>query len=136
MILLLKLIILTSMTSLAWKIASSRDMIFEQIGFWAQYQVDEGKKIFELLVCPWCCGTLFTLFGMLEAYGLKIITHLEWQLLLYYFLTVCGCSIVTGLTWTIYLTINSKKQYYDNAQKFYYNANRQIKEERNNGEFK
>jgi len=120
------------MTTLAWKIASSRDMIFEKIGLWAQNKVDEGKKIFELLVCPWCAGTLFTFFGMLEAYGLNIITHFEWQLLLYYFLTVCGCSIVSGLTWTIYLTINSKKQYYDNAQKFYYNANKEIKNEKNN----
>lgn len=109
MIILFKLSFLTIITVLAWRIAVSEDMVFERVGKWAEARVDEGKKIFELLICPWCMATIWTL----PAWGLAHLTGIvkfdNWNLIFYYPLCVFISSIVCGFTWTLYLTVNQIK---------------------------
>lgn len=129
MILLFQLVILTFILVMGFKIATQNDMVLEKVGVWANAKVDEGHKIFELLVCPWCMNTLFSLPAAIFAYGIGIINSFTWNLLWYYPLVVCFASLISGLTWTTYTMINAKKEYYDNAQKFYYLSNKKLKKE-------
>lgn len=119
---LFQLIFLTSLTVLAWKIATHEDMVFEQVGRLAEMKSAEGNKIYELLHCAYCMPTFFSLFGFAFAYGLDII-ELEEKLILLYPLCVFGSSILCGTLWTLFETIvayNAKLQqetkYYTTAE--------------------
>lgn len=129
MILLFELVILTFILVIGFKISTQPGMIFEKIGNWANAKIDKGYKVFNLLVCPWCMNSLFSLPAMVFAYGIGVIYCFTWNLLWYYPLVVGLASFISGMTWTIYLTMNSKKEYYDNAQKFYYLSNKKMKKE-------
>lgn len=129
MILLFELVILTFILVIGFKISTQPEMIFEKIGNWANAKIDKGYKVFNLLVCPWCMNSLFSLPAMVFAYGIGVIDCFTWNLLWYYPLVVGLASFISGMTWTIYLTMNSKKEYYDNAQKFYYLSNKKMKKE-------
>jgi len=130
MILLFKLIILTSICVLAFKIVTSEKMLLDKLGEWAENKVNDGNKIFELLVCPWCQPTLFSWIGFGFAYGIGVVDTLSWQLLWYYPLCIGGSSLTCGLIWTLYTTMESKKTYYDNAQKYYYLTNKKMSDEK------
>lgn len=106
---LLKLITITSLLVLGWKIVTSEGMLLHKVALIAEQKVHEGKIYFELILCPWCMSSLWSLFGFAFAYGLGVI-ELNWKLLLLYPLCVCGSSLVCGLTWTIYQTINAIKE--------------------------
>lgn len=112
MIVLLKLAFFTVITVLAWRIAVSEDMIFEKIGKWAEKKVDEGHKIFELLICVWCMGSIWSIVGWSLAYLTGVVKASEfndWRIIFFYPCCVFISSIVCGFTWTIYLTINQIK---------------------------
>ena len=130
MIFLLKLIILTSICVLGFKIVTAEDMALEKLGEWAEKKVNDGHKIFELIVCPWCMPTLFSWIGFSFACGIGVVENLSWNLLWYYPLCIGGSSLVCGLIWTFYTGMNSKKNYYDNAQKYYYLQNKKMNNEK------
>lgn len=121
MSILFQLIILTSLTVLAWKIASHEDMIFEQVGRWAQMKAEQGHRIYELLFCAYCMPSVFSIIGFLFAYGLGII-QLEWRLIILYPLCVFGSSILSGGAWTLYETIVAYNEKMEQEKKYYNSA--------------
>lgn len=128
MILLFELIIITVILVLGFKIVTQRDMGLQKWGFWIEKQVLDKGSIFELLSCQWCMPTLFSLPAFGIAFGIGILKCVTWNILLYYILNVGGSSVTCGLIWTGYLTLNAKKEYYDNAQKHYYLLNKKLKD--------
>lgn len=117
MILLCKLIFITSLWTLAIKIATSEGMVFEKLGKYGEKKVKEGYKIFEALwVCQWCMPSIHASIGMAFAFGLGIIQYFTWNLLIYYVLTVCGSSLVNGLIWGFHLKQNAEKECMDSVR--------------------
>lgn len=108
MIILIKLIGITVMLTLGWKVVISEDMLLERVGYWLTDKVEQGNKIFELWLCPWCT-TFFVLLAFGFGFGLEIIT-LSWKLFLLFPLCVAGSSFISGILWTIYQTINTVKE--------------------------
>ena len=110
MILLFKLIVLTYIVCMGWKIATSRGMLLEGIGEWGERMVDSGYKLFDLIVCPWCIATTMSIVAHGFAFGLGILPF-EWdvKLIIRWPLVVMGTSLLSGMTWTIYETINQIK---------------------------
>lgn len=107
----LKLIGITVLIVLALKIALSKGMLLEKTGKWLEQKVDDGKKIFDIFICPYCMGTLQTITAHLFAFGLGILPlEWDWQLLIRYPLIVFGTSIIAGNFWNVYLTINQVKE--------------------------
>lgn len=106
---LIKLIGITSLLVLGWKIVTSEGMLLESVGDKIKQKVDEGYKYFELLQCPWCMSGVWSLLGFAFAYGLGIIS-IEWRLLLLYPLCVCGSSLVCGFTWSLHLMMDAIKE--------------------------
>lgn len=103
---LIKLIGITSLLVLGWKIVTSEDMLLESVGDFAEAKAKEGKRYYELLFCQWCMPSAWSLLGFVFAYGLGIIS-IEWKLLFLYPLCVCGSSLVCGVTWSLYKLIES-----------------------------
>ena len=100
---------------LAVKVATSEEMIFERFGNWAELQVKQGRKIFELGICPWCMNTLFIFFGWACIFTLEI---LPFEFNIKYVAVHCiawfASCFISGVTWTWYLTLNARKEYYEN----------------------
>lgn len=140
MILFLKMVGLTVAWSLGWRVIISKDMLFEKIGDWAEAKVKGGNKFFDIICCPFCIPNAHAiLFVWPLAFGLGVMPF-EWNIkyLLIYPFCLGASSFITGFIWTIYQTINSVKenkewgtQYYQNAQKYYYNENKKVKDEKN-----
>lgn len=124
MILLLKLILLTFIWVMGIKISTAEGMVFEKLGNWANKQVDKGYKIYEAIIsCEWCLPSLHSVIGYAFAVGIGVIDHFEWKLVVLYPLVVCGTSLLSGLTWTIYLTINEIKENNKEQSKYFKNIN-------------
>lgn len=129
MILILKLIALTSIWVLGIKIATADDMVLEKVGQYGKKKVEEGHKIFEaLIVCQWCMPSIHSLIGYAFAFGLGILpVQWNWQLVIRYPIVVMGSSLVCGLTWLIYETLNQihdrneiQKRYYTHLERMAY----------------
>lgn len=111
MILILKLTILTVTIVLALKIALSENMLLGRLGSRLEKKVDEGHKIFDLFICPFCMGTLQVATAHLFAFGLGILPlEWNWQLLIRYPIIVFACSAISGFTWVGYQTMNRIKE--------------------------
>lgn len=110
MIILFKLIFITSIIVLAWKVAISEDMIFEKIGDWAESKTEEGKKGFELLYCQWCMPSVWSSVGFFFAWATGIVVFDSLRMLIYYPLCVCGSCVFCGFVWDGYLTMNQFKE--------------------------
>lgn len=124
MILLFKLISLTVIIVLALRVALSEGMLLERVGIWAEKKVDEGYKIFDLLVCTWCSGTLQSLTAHAFAFGLGILPwEFNWQLVIRWPLVVFGASFISGMLWTIYLTLNQIKDRNESQSEYYKTLN-------------
>ncbi len=107
MILIFKLILITFILVMGLKIAMSEDMLLEKLGNWFGEKA-KSNKVFELFVCPWCMGTLQSITAHFFAFGLGLLPfEWNWQLLIRWPLVVMGASLLSGLTWTIYLKINN-----------------------------
>lgn len=120
MILLFKLILLTTIWCLGIKIITAERMAFDNVGRYAQRKVEEGKIIFDpLIACEWCMPSIHSLIGYSFAIGLGIITHFYWTLVIMYPLVVIGASVGTGFTWNAYLTMNSIKERNESQTDFY-----------------
>lgn len=129
---------------LGWKIITAEKMPLHFILKWGEQKVKEGYKVFDgLIVCEWCVPNLHgLLFVWPAAFALGIIPF-EWnyKYLLVYPFMVGAASFITGMLWNLYLVMNAKKdsdewssKYYDNAQKYYYNLNKEIKEKNGKSE--
>lgn len=123
MIVVFKLIIILSIWVLGIKIATAEGMRFQSLGEWGQKKVDEGYKVFEaLIVCQWCLPSFHSLFAYGFAFCLGIIPfEFDWKLIIMWPLVVMGASLTSGLTWTIYQTINAVKER-NEAETEYFNS--------------
>lgn len=89
------------------KIVMSKGMLLEGLGDFFERKVEEGYKIFELFICPWCMNTLFSVVAHVFAFGLYIMPfEFNWQLLIRWPLIICGASFVSGNIWNLYETVN------------------------------
>lgn len=111
MILLFSLIIITSILTLGFTIISQEGMALYKIREWAKKKNDKGNKWVEpLFLCIWCMPSIWSSFGFFFAYQIGVLKCDTWNILWYYPLCVGGSSILGGLIWTVYLTINSVKE--------------------------
>lgn len=114
---------------MGWKIAISKGMILEKIGEYGDRKVEEGYKIFDLIVCPWCCGTVISVAAHCFAFGLGVLPlKFDWQLLIRWPLVVMGSSFVCGNAWNIYETINSVKEKNEQEAAYFKKLNSTINE--------
>lgn len=120
MLLLLKLILLTSIWCLGVKIVTSPGMLLHQIGEYGERKVEEGKRIFEaIVVCEFCLPSIHSLFGYFFAIVLGIIPCFSWVFVLIYPLVAIGSSIVSGFTWTAYKTLVNYRDLAESKIDFY-----------------
>ncbi len=112
MILIFKLIAITSFLVWGIKIVTEPGMMLDKLGAWGERKVDEGYKIFDaLLTCPFCLPSVYSAFGYGFGYLLGIVT--EWKQLIAYPIVVCGSSLVAGIIWMVFQLILSVKKYFD-----------------------
>jgi hypothetical protein len=119
---LFEIILITYIWVMGIKISTAEGMIFEKLGDYGKRKVGEGHKIWEALVnCEWCLPSIHSVFGTAFAMGLGIIPfEINKELFIRWPLVIIGASLISGLTWTIYLTINKIKE--RNEEEFnYYN---------------
>lgn len=110
-ILILKIIFIT--TCLVWgvKISTEEGMVFEKLGAWADKRIDKGEKIWEaLLRCPFCMPSIYTAIGYLFAYWLGV--RFTWNDLIAYPIIVGGASLVSGMIWTFFQLIAAAAKYF------------------------
>lgn len=133
MIILAKVILITYIWVMGVKISTAEGMIFEKLGKYAQRKVDEGHKIWEALIaCEWCLASVHSVFGHAFAFGLGILPlEFNWQLLIRLPLVIMGTSLISGLTWTIYLMINDIKDNNEEQAKYFKNMNNGSQSEEN-----
>src|SRR6185312_13080254 len=111
MILLIKLIIITTIWCLGIRIATNEGMVFEKLRIYGNKKVNEGYKIFEpLFICIYCMPSIHSSIGFLFAYGLGILPTFHVKLLIYYPLVVMGSSILGGLIWQYHEKLDSEKE--------------------------
>lgn len=122
MILLFKLILLTVIIVLALRVALSENMLLEKLGKNLEERVERGQRIWDIIICPWCSGTLQSITAHFAAFGLGILPfEWNWQLLIRWPLVVFGASFISGMCWTIYLTLNQIKEK-NEAEAAYFNS--------------
>lgn len=120
MILLLKLILLTTIWCLGMKILTSEGMILEKLGRHAHGKVSEGRLIYDpLIACEWCMPSLHSVVGYFFAVVLGVVTVFSWRLVIIYPLVAIGASVGTGFIWNAYLTLNSYKERNEAQTDFY-----------------
>lgn len=120
MMLLLKLILLTTTWCLGVKILTARGMLLQKLGSYGNKQVEKGNIIFDaLVVCEFCLPSIHSLVGYGFAIVLGVITGFSWTLVLIYPLVAIGSSISTGFIWGAYNTMNSAKDLYESKTEFY-----------------
>jgi len=114
---LFKLIVLTSIWCLALQISTSEGMVFYKF---REYAETKRGRIWEAIVlCPWCCASFHSVFGMLGAFGLGII-EIEWQTLILWIFTIAGSSLTVGMTWQVHKYIEVKNKYYEHLEQTAY----------------
>lgn len=111
MILLLKLIFITSLLVLGYTVATQENMVFHGIRKWAEKKKENGSKWAEpLFLCHWCQSSSWSLISFAFAFGLGIIQSFTWSIFIYYILTVCGSSLLNGFVWGFHLKQNAEKE--------------------------
>ena len=124
MILIFKLILINVMIVLALRVAMSKDMLLENLGNYFEKKVEEGYKIFDLFVCPWCSGTLQSFTAHAFAFCLGIIQlELTWAFVIRWILAIFGTCFIAGMLWTIYLTLNQIKENNEVQAEYFKNLN-------------
>lgn len=120
MIVLFKLIILNVIIVLALRVALSEGMILEKLGKYFEQKVEEGYKVFDLFMCPWCSGTLQSITAHAFAFGLGVLPfEINVQLFIRWPLVIFGSSFVSGMCWTIYLVLKSAKDKNDAEAEYF-----------------
>ena len=119
-----KLVAITVMLAMGWKIVTSEGMLLEKIGRWATKKVEDGNKIFDLLVCPWCTVSLQSIFAHVFAFGLEILPlEFNWHLLIRWPLIICGASFISGNLWNLYEAVNMVRERNEEQAIFYQKNN-------------
>ncbi len=119
MILILKLISLTTIWCLGLTIASQNEMV---LGFLRRRLTDgEGnplRRIYEpLLLCEWCMPSIHALVCYGIAVGLGIINNWSWSLLFAYPIVVMASSFCTGILWSVFKLIEVVTKYFTHTEK-------------------
>lgn len=113
MILLLKLIIITVIWVLGFKIVTSEGMLLEAIG---KYADSKKSLIWQPLVnCIWCMPSIHSLVGYVLAAGIGIITNFSWHLVFMYPLVVMGSSFMAGFLFNVNECVDTASSYFSNA---------------------
>lgn len=104
MILLLKLIFLTSVLVLGYTASSQEGMILYPIRQWAE---KKKSKIYEpLFLCHWCAPSIYSSLGYLFIWIIGgCNAGFTWNQIAIYPLVVCGSSMTCGLIWATYKCI-------------------------------
>lgn len=116
---IIKMIMLTTIWVIMWKIATAEGMILEELGKWGEKKVKEGYKIFDgLIVCQWC---LANFHGILFVWPLAFIMGImpfefRWEYVAAYPFCLGGSSMMSGFIWAWYTTLNAKKEYYEKME--------------------
>lgn len=122
MIILFKLVLLTSIWCLGIKIITAKGMGLSNLGDYGLNKVGEGKWVFDpLIVCEFCLPSIHSLFGYAFAVGIGVITHFSWSLVFMLPFVIAGSSIISGLVWNSYLTMVSIKNR-NEAEEDYYDS--------------
>lgn len=109
---------------MAMKIVMSEGMLLEKLGYYFERKVNEGHKIFDIFICPWCMNSLQALTAHAFAFGLGILPmEFNWQLLIRYPLIVFGASFLSGNLWNLYETVNRIKDRNEAEKEFYERCN-------------
>lgn len=120
MIILLKLILLTSIWCLGLKILTSKGMLLERLGDFAHDKAREGELIYDpLIACEWCMPSIHSLVGYFFAVVIGVITVFSWRLVAIYPLVAMGSSLCSGIIWNAYLTLMSYKERNEAQTDFY-----------------
>lgn len=114
---LFKLIALTSIWCLGLQISTSEGMVFYKFREYAETK--KGKIWKAIVLCPWCCASIHSIFGMLAAFGLGII-DIEWLTLILWPFVIAGSSLTTGIIWQIHKYIEVKSRYYEHLEQSAY----------------
>lgn len=118
----LKLCGITFILVMALKIVMSEGMLLERLGAFFERKVGEGKKVYDLFICPFCMATLGSLVAHGFAMGLGVIPfEWSWHLLIRWPLVVMFCSFLCGMTWTAYETLNKIKDKNEAEMHYYLN---------------
>jgi hypothetical protein len=141
---ILIVIFFTYIWVLGVKIATSEGMILERLGNWGEEQEEEGHKIFKgLITCQWCLPGFHSVVGWAYAFILGGIPfEFNWKYLVMWPIIIMGTSLCTGLTWTIYLTINQIREKNEIEAMYFQHAEEMIhfdlkeRKERHNSEKK
>lgn len=120
MILLFKLVILTTIISLGWKVAISDGMILGKLGKWFEYKISMGCKIYDWFICPWCFVSIASVFAHAVAFKFHILPwHFDWDLLVRWPIVVLASSFTSGNLWNLYEMTNRIKDRNEEQAKFY-----------------
>lgn len=120
-----KLILITVTIVMGLKIAMSEDMLLERLGFYFERKVREGRKVYDLFICPFCMNSLQSLTAYAFAFGLKVLPfEFNWQLVIRWPLVVMASSFISGNIWNLYETINQVKEKNKAETEYYERCNR------------
>lgn len=94
-------IIFTCIMVLGVKIATQEKMVLE--GVKESLKKRLGVYAEPIILCEWCMPSLWSFVGWIFAYLYAAISgqHLEFSWLLFYPITVCASSIISGSSWLI-----------------------------------
>lgn len=117
MTLIFELILISSIWVLGLTIITQEGMLLYSIREWANEKHENGNRWLEpVILCHWCMASLHSVIGYLFAIGIGIINTFEWRLVFMYPIVVMGSSLFNGIVWGIHKLIESKTQYYENAE--------------------
>jgi hypothetical protein len=109
---ILIVIFFTYIWVLGVKISTAEGMVFDKLGEWGEAKEQDGYKIFKgLITCQWCLPGFHSIIGWAFAFvvgGIQL--EWNWKYLVMWPIIIMGTSLCTGLTWTIYLTINQIRE--------------------------
>lgn len=112
MIILFKLILLTSVWVLGVRMVTDKGMLLED---WRKWAENKHAKIYEAIVlCHLCMPSLHSSVGYLFGFGLGIAGVFEWKYLLLYPLVVMGSSMLNGIVWGVFKTFTAMSKYFEN----------------------
>lgn len=120
MIVLFKLILITTIWCLGFKVLTEQGMLLGKLGEYGKRKVLEGKILFDpLVVCEFCLPSIHSIIGYGFAIALGIISKFEFNLLYMYPLVAMGTSISCGFIWNGYLTMNRIKERNEMEYEYY-----------------
>lgn len=133
--LILKMIFLDVLWVLAWKIATSDDMVLEAVGKWGNKMNDKYKIFDGLVTCPYCLGNIH---GLLFVWPLALFLGIvplewDWKYLAIHFFMVAGTSITCGVIWGLHEIMLNKIKYWQHKEQ---NEFFDLKDRKQNHHFK